>query len=80
VISPAVFAADTFDIVVYGGTSGGVAAAIRVSRMGRSVVLIEPTKFVGGLTTGGLGVTDIGNKRAIGGILNRPGNPRGSML
>lgn len=58
----------TYDIVVYGGTSGGVAASIQASRMGKSVVLIEPTKFLGGLTTGGLGATDIGNKRAIGGI------------
>ncbi|MCE9519949.1 MAG: FAD-dependent oxidoreductase, partial [Verrucomicrobia bacterium] len=62
------FAAEVHDIVVYGGTSGGVAAAIQASRMGKTVVLIEPTKFLGGLTTGGLGATDIGNKRAIGGI------------
>ena len=61
-------AADTYDIVVYGGTSGGVTAAIQAVRMGRSVVLIEPTQFLGGLTTGGLGATDIGNKKAIGGI------------
>ena len=58
----------TTEIVVYGGTSGGVAAAIEARRSGKSVVLIEPTKFVGGLTTGGLGATDIGNKRCIGGI------------
>ncbi len=56
------------DIVIYGGTSAGVVAAIQAKRMGKSVVLIEPTKFVGGLTTGGLGATDIGNKRCIGGI------------
>ena len=59
---------DTFDVVVYGGTSGGIAAAIQTRRMGKTVVLIEPTKHVGGLTTGGLGATDIGNKGAIGGI------------
>ncbi len=57
-----------FDIVIYGGTSAGVAAAIQGSRMGKSVVLIEPTNRIGGLTTGGLGATDIGNKQAIGGI------------
>lgn len=57
----------TRDIVVYGGTSGGVVAAITAKRMGKSVVLIEPTRHLGGLTTGGLGATDIGNKRAIGG-------------
>lgn len=58
----------TYDIVIYGGTSAGVSAAIQASRMGKSVVLIEPTNRLGGLTTGGLGQTDIGNKQAIGGI------------
>ncbi len=61
-------AADRFDVVVYGGTSAGVTAAVQCSRMGKSVVLVEPTQFLGGLTTGGLGATDIGNKRAIGGL------------
>jgi hypothetical protein len=58
----------TYDVVVYGGTSGGVAAAVQVKRMNKTVVLIEPTRRLGGLTTGGLGQTDIGNKGAIGGI------------
>src|SRR5438132_3123027 len=57
-----------YDIVVYGGTSGGISAAIQAARMGCSVVLIEPGKHLGGMTSGGLGATDIGNKRAIGGI------------
>lgn len=57
-----------YDIVIYGGTSGGIAAAIQSSRMGKKVLLIEPTDRMGGLTTGGLGQTDIGNKQAIGGI------------
>ncbi|MBM3502061.1 MAG: FAD-dependent oxidoreductase, partial [Armatimonadetes bacterium] len=56
------------DVVIYGGTSAGIAAAVQVARMGRSVVLIEPTRYVGGLSAGGLGATDIGNKAAIGGI------------
>ncbi|MEO0333768.1 MAG: FAD-dependent oxidoreductase, partial [Bacteroidota bacterium] len=59
---------EQYDIVIYGGTSGGIAAAIQASRMGKSVVLIEPSDRIGGLTTGGLGQTDIGNKQAIGGI------------
>lgn len=59
---------DTYDVVVYGGTSGGIAAAIQAKRMGKSVLLIEPSSRIGGLTTGGLGQTDIGNKAAIGGI------------
>jgi hypothetical protein len=57
-----------FDVVIYGGTSGGVSAAIQASRMNKKVVLIEPTNRIGGLTTGGLGQTDIGNKQVIGGI------------
>ncbi len=57
-----------YDIVIYGGTSAGISAAIQSSRMGKSVVLIESTQRIGGLTTGGLGQTDIGNKQAIGGI------------
>jgi choline dehydrogenase-like flavoprotein len=57
-----------YDIVIYGGTSAGIAAAIQSSRMGKSVLVIEPSSRIGGLTTGGLGQTDIGNKQAIGGI------------
>ncbi len=56
------------DVVVYGGTSGGIAAALQAARMGKSVVLIEPGRHLGGLTSGGLGATDIGNKQAIGGV------------
>ena len=65
---PALSQTRSYDIVIYGGTSAGVAAAIESSRMGKSVVLIEPSQHLGGLTTGGLGATDIGNKQAIGGI------------
>ncbi len=56
------------DIVIFGGTSSGVAAAVQAKRMGKSAVIVEWTKHLGGLTTGGLGATDIGNKGAIGGI------------
>ena len=57
-----------YDLVVYGGTSAGVTAALQAKRLGRSVVLIEPGQHLGGLTAGGLGATDIGNKAAIGGL------------
>jgi len=57
-----------FDVVVLGGTSGGVVAAVQSARMGKAVVLIESGRHLGGLTAGGLGATDIGNKEAIGGI------------
>jgi len=57
-----------YDVVVYGGTSGGIIAAVQAARMGKSVILIEQGRHLGGLTTGGLGATDIGNKAAIGGM------------
>ncbi|MCB0841275.1 MAG: FAD-dependent oxidoreductase, partial [Bacteroidetes bacterium] len=56
------------DICVYGGTSAGVMAAYSAAKMGKSVMLIEPGKHLGGLTSGGLGATDIGNKYAITGL------------
>jgi hypothetical protein len=57
-----------YDVVIYGGTSAGVTAAIQATRMGKTAVLIEPSQHVGGLTTGGLGMTDSGNKAVIGGL------------
>ena len=60
--------AEKTDIVVYGGTSAGISAAVQAVRMGKSVVVVSPDMRIGGLTTGGLGQTDIGNKSAIGGI------------
>jgi hypothetical protein len=56
------------DICIYGGTSGGVIAAYTAKKCGKSVLLIEPGKRLGGMTTGGLGMTDIGNKQAITGL------------
>jgi hypothetical protein len=56
------------DICIYGGTASGAVAAIEASRLGKSAVLLEPGRHIGGLTSGGLGATDIGKKDAIGGI------------
>ena len=56
------------DVIVYGGTSSGIAAAVQTTRMGKSVIVLEPGTHLGGLTTGGLGWTDIGNKQVIGGV------------
>ncbi len=56
------------DICVYGGTAGGVVAAVEAARLGKEVVLLEFGSHLGGMTSGGLGQTDIGNKGAIGGI------------
>jgi len=57
-----------YDLVVYGATSGGIIAAVAAARKGRSVILIEPSNHLGGLTTGGLGATDIGIEGTIGGM------------
>ncbi len=56
------------DVVVYGGTSGGVIAATQVAKSGKSVVLISPTVHLGGLTTSGLGWTDLGADSILGGL------------
>lgn len=56
------------DICVYGGNAAGVITAYTAQKAGKSVILIEPGNHLGGLTTGGLGYTDIGNKFAITGI------------
>jgi hypothetical protein len=56
------------DLCVYGGTAGGVAAAVQAARFGKKVILLEFGSHLGGMTSGGLGQTDIGNKGAIGGI------------
>ncbi len=64
----AAVAANSYDVVVYGGTSAGVVAAVQSARLGKTVVIVHPGKHLGGLTASGLGATDIGNKKAIGGI------------
>lgn len=56
------------DVCIYGGTSGGIIAAVQLRRLGRSVVVLEPSGHLGGMTSGGLSWTDFGNKNAIGGM------------
>ena len=57
-----------YDVCIYGGTSAGVVAAYSAAQQGLSVVLVEPTTHIGGMTAGGLGFTDIGNKQVISGV------------
>lgn len=61
-------AAREADAIVYGGTSAGVAAAVRLARLGREVVLLSPDVHLGGLSSSGLGWTDTGEKSVIGGL------------
>src|SRR5690606_23941158 len=56
------------DVIVYGGTSGAVTAAIQAKKMGKSVILVSPDTHLGGLSSGGLGWTDTGKKEVIGGL------------
>src|SRR5690606_20926628 len=58
----------TADIIIYGGTSAAVIAAVEAAQSGKSVIVISPDKHLGGLTAGGLGYTDTGNKSVIGGL------------
>lgn len=56
------------DVLVYGATSGGIIAAYTAKKLGKSVLLAEPTRHIGGLSSGGLGFTDIGNKYVVTGL------------
>ncbi|WP_154856479.1 FAD-dependent oxidoreductase [Cyclobacterium xiamenense] len=56
------------DVIVYGGTSGAITAAIQAKKMGKSVIVVSPDTHLGGLTAGGLGWTDTGKKEVIGGL------------
>src|ERR1700733_5765255 len=60
-------AAQKFDVVVYGGTAGGVIAAVSAAREGLKTALIEPGHHLGGMVSGGLSYTDFGRKEVIGG-------------
>jgi hypothetical protein len=57
-----------YDVVIYGGTSAGISAAVQTQRMGYKALLIATGQHLGGLSSGGLGSTDTGNKEVIGGI------------
>ena len=56
------------DLVVYGDSAAAVTAAVQAKRMGLSVVLVNPTGFLGGMTCSGLSASDINNRSAVGGI------------
>lgn len=56
------------DVIVYGGTSAGVMAAVQAKKMGKSVIIVSPDIHLGGLSSGGLGFTDTGDKSVIGGL------------
>lgn len=57
-----------YDVVIYGGTSAAITSAVQAKRMGKTVVVVSPDKHLGGLSSGGLGFTDTGNKAVIGGL------------
>ncbi len=59
--------AESYDLVVYGGTAGGIITAVSAAREGLKVALLEPRDHVGGMVSGGLSFTDYGKKEVIGG-------------
>lgn len=59
---------ESADVIVYGGTAGGITSAIAAAREGSSVLLVEPGKHLGGMLTGGLSHTDYGDRAVIGGL------------
>jgi hypothetical protein len=56
------------DVIIYGGTSAAITAAVELVQSGKTVIVVSPDKHLGGLTAGGLGYTDTGNKSVIGGL------------
>jgi hypothetical protein len=56
------------DVIIYGGTSAAVIAAVEVIKSGRTAIIVSPDTHLGGLTSSGLGFTDTGNKATIGGL------------
>jgi hypothetical protein len=56
------------DVVIYGGTSAAITAAVQAKKMGKTVIVVSPDVHLGGLSAGGLGFTDTGNKEVIGGL------------
>ena len=60
--------AEQYDLVIYGGTAAAVTAAVQAKTMGKTVIIVSPDKHLGGLSSGGLGFTDTGNKAVIGGL------------
>ena len=59
------------DVCVYGGTASGIAAAIGAADAGATVVVVEPSRWLGGMSGGGLNAIDWGNKRTVGGLARR---------
>ncbi len=60
--------AESADVIIYGGTSAAIVAAVQVKESGKSVIVVSPDKHLGGLSSGGLGFTDTGDKSVIGGL------------
>jgi len=68
ILSSSALAAADYDMVIYGGTCAAVTSAVQAKKMGKSVIIVSPDKHLGGLSSGGLGFTDTGNKAVIGGL------------
>jgi hypothetical protein len=58
---------DSPDICIYGGTASGVMAAVTAAKQKCSVIIIEPSRWIGGMTGGGLSHVDWGREKAVGG-------------
>ncbi|NGF55116.1 FAD-dependent oxidoreductase [Parapedobacter sp. SGR-10] len=56
------------DVIIYGGTSAAITAAVQAKKSGKSVIVVSPDTHLGGLSSGGLGFTDTGDKSVIGGL------------
>ena len=67
-ISATLYSAEKADVIIYGSSPAALTAAIQAKQQGKTAIIVCPETRIGGLTTGGLGQTDIGNKTAFGGL------------
>jgi len=67
-VAGTLLAQQSFDLIVYGGTAGGVMTAVAAARHGMKTALLEPRHHVGGMATGGLSRTDTGVREVVGGL------------
>lgn len=56
------------DILIYGGTSSAIMAGVSAKKLGKNVIIVSPDRHLGGMTSGGLGFTDVGHTAVIGGL------------
>lgn len=67
-VSLSAFSQSRYDLVIVGGTPGGIMCAVAAAKQGKSSVILERSAYIGGLPANGLGATDIATRGATTGL------------